>query len=97
MPAELEAESVLDVGRAGTREADVAGHGAGIAGKPVDVGDVESRVGDGGERRLAGEVETAAEEPPADLRLTDAGENRAPLEPLARARPDRRCHGLRHA
>ena len=96
VPPELEPEGVLDVGRAGTGEADVAGHRSGIAGEAVDVGGLEPRVGDRSERRLAGEVETGAVEPAADLRLPDAGENRASLEVLLRARPDGGRHGLRH-
>src|SRR5262245_21554180 len=65
-------------------------HRAGIAGEAVDVLRRQARVGDGGERRLAGEVEVGAEEPPPDLRLADPGEDRAPLEPLLAAGPDRR-------
>src|SRR5439155_336369 len=91
VPAELEPEGILDVGRAGTGEPGVAGHGSRIAGEAVDVGGLEPRVGDRSERRLAGEVETGAVEPAADLRLPDAGENRASLEVLLRARPLTAC------
>src|SRR5205823_10047571 len=75
VPAELESQRILDVGRSRTRETHVAGHRSRIAGEAVDVGGLEAGVGDGGERGLAGEVEAGAKDPAADLGLADAGED----------------------
>src|SRR6266404_2094494 len=83
VPAELEAEGVLHVGRARSREARRGGaHRSRVAGEAVDVPGSQARVGDRGQRRLAGEVQIGAKEAPPDLRLPDAGEDRAPLEVL---------------
>ena len=68
VPAELQAERVLHVGRSGAGEAGRAGaHRSRVAGEAVDVLRREPGVGDRGERGFAGQVEVGAEEPPADL------------------------------
>ena len=59
-------------------------HGARVRRDAVDVVGREASVGDRAQRRLGGQVHVGAEEPPADLRLPDAGQDGAALEPLLR-------------
>ena len=76
----LQAQGVLDLGGRGPGEAARAHAGTGEGGQPVDVVAGEPGVGDGLQAGVDGEVELAAPEPPPDVGLADARDDRPALE-----------------
>src|SRR4030095_13579287 len=77
VPVELEAQRIVHVGGAGTREAGSAAHPAGIGREAVDVARREAGVRDRREARIERELERIAPEAAPDLRLADPGERGA--------------------
>jgi hypothetical protein len=80
VPVEGKAERVLHLGRGGSRKTGRPRPHARVGGEAVDVVALQAGIGNGGERRLHGEVEVGAPHAPADLRLPDARNDGAPFQ-----------------
>src|ERR1700687_6151065 len=83
MPAHVDAQRVLHLVDARSRETRAALDGSGIRGDAVDIVRLEARVGDGFERCIAREIKVITEQPPPDGRLADAGNDRPTLRQLS--------------
>jgi energy-coupling factor transporter ATP-binding protein EcfA2 len=84
VPVEVEAKRVLELDDPRAREPGRDVHVAGVGREPVDVGEREPGVFYRRERRVDGELERVAVDPPADLRLAHAADDRLALEDLGR-------------
>ena len=79
VPVELQAERILDLDHATTREARRRVHVPRVGGDAVDIFAGETGVGDGIQAGVQGEPEGRSVEAPPDVGLTDAADDGAAL------------------